>query len=65
MPDRLDSIADAIGDGHGCIFFSPTKGWHCDILCRDTAQSWVTGSGESIPDAVDEALRLKKEKEYP
>lgn len=65
MTDRLDEIAKAIADGHGCIFFSPTKGYRCSLMCKDKAQSWVDSSGKSIPEAVDEALRLKKERESP
>ncbi len=52
----LAEIQRALGSGHGCIFFSPTKGYHCDILCADRS-TWVTGSGTDIPSAVAAALR--------
>ena len=65
MADRLSQLETALGNAHGCVFFSPTKGYHCDLLCFDPKKSWVTGTGKSITDAVDRALELKRQKETP
>lgn len=56
----LKKIAKALRGGHGCIFFSPTKGYHCDLMCQDKKQSWVTGSGDGIVEAVQDAIRKKE-----
>ena len=58
MSDRLSQLEEALGTAHGCVFFSPTKGYHCDLLCSDREQSWITGSGESITEAVDRAQQV-------
>lgn len=40
---------------HGGLFFSPSKGFHCDVLAHD--ESWVHGTGKTLKRAVDDAFK--------
>lgn len=42
-------------DAQGGVFFSPTKGYHCDLMLVD--DSWVHGTGKTIFQAIQDALK--------
>lgn len=48
---------------HGCISFSPTKGHRCDLLLQD--ESWVSGYGKTIRQAVMRAVKAAETKGVP
>ena len=56
---ELEQLEAALGSGHGCLFFSPSKGYCCDLLCGDSSKSWVSGRGTGVASAVRDALEKK------